>query len=255
MKLVFCFLLTLVSFCGFAQYPIKTVFKGDSVVIMTQDQFEGMDLMVNNQRSRNDKYKLQIELLEKRIEYLESIQNKSDSIQILQSKKIDSLVVVTKKDSITKDSIETKLLKIEHWIMETSIDNAWIYYDWTDSTIKCMDLSMYAFWGNKHSGKITLFRRGGSIKDPDIAFWKQVNRDYPQVFEPAWTTFYRNKRKPVIINYPYKVVTPYKPQEVIVIRLADESFYLLSDPTKNQSELKKSGRNFKFKSEKNNPIK
>ena len=97
-----------ISFFGYSQYPIKTVFKGDSVVIMTNDQFEGLDLMVNNQRSRNDKYKLQIELLEKRIEYLESIQNQSDSIQKLQIKTIDSLVVVTKTDSITKDSIQTK---------------------------------------------------------------------------------------------------------------------------------------------------
>ena len=223
-----------ISFFGYSQYPIKTVFKGDSVVIMTNDQFEGLDLMVNNQRSRNDKYKLQIELLEKRIEYLESIQNQSDSIQKLQIKTIDSLVVVTKTDSITKDSIQTKLLKIEHWIMDTAIDNDWIYYDWTDSTIKYMDLSSYAFWGNKHSGKITLFRRDGSVKEPDIAFWKQVNRDYPQVFQPEWATFYREKRRPVILKYPYKVVTPYKPQEVIVIRVNGEGFYLLSDPKEYQ---------------------
>jgi hypothetical protein len=257
MKNVVLLFFMLISFYGYSQYPIKTVFKGDSVVIMTNDQFEGLDLMVNNQRSRNDKYKLQIELLEKRIDYLESIQNESDNIQKIQSKTIDSLVVVTKTDSVTRDSIQTKLLKVEHWIMETSIDNAYLYYDWSDSTIKCVDLSLYAFWGNKHTGKIVLFRRSGSIKEPDLAFWKQVNRDYPQIFEPKWTTYYRDKRKPVIINYPYKVVTPYKPQEVIVIRLNDQGFYLLSDPKDQPGILnpEKKSLTRRFQYQKNNAIK
>jgi hypothetical protein len=210
-----------ISFYGYSQYPIKTVFKGDSVVIMTQDQFEGFDLMISNQRGRNDKLKLQIELLEKRIEYLEAIQSEKDSIQIVSNKLIDSLVVVTQKDSVTKDSIQTRLYNIEHWVMETAIDNAWVYFDWTDSTIKYVDLSMYAYWGNKFTGKITLFRRSGSIKEPDIAFWKQVNRDYPQVFEPKWTRFYREKIRPIVLTYPYKVTTPYKPKEVIIIKLSE----------------------------------
>ena len=252
MKNVVLLFFMLISLCGYSQYPIKTVFKGDSVVIMTNDQFESLDLMVNNQRSRNDKYKLQIELLEKRIEYLESIQAEKDSIQLSSNKIIDSLVVVTKTDSITKDSIQTKLLKIEHWVMETAIDNAWLYYDWTDSTIKYMDLSTYAFWGNKHSGKIILFRRNGSIKEPDIAFWKQVNRDYPQVFQPEWATFYREKRRPVILKYPYKVVTPYKPQEVIVIRVNGEGFYLLSEPKEYQDSPEKKSI---FQNKKNNSLK
>lgn len=257
MKNVVLLFFMLISFYGYSQYPIKTVFKGDSVVIMTNDQFEGLDLMVNNQRSRNDKYKLQIELLEKRIEYLQSIQSQSDSIQKIQSKTIDSLVVVTKTDSITKDSIQTKLLKIETWIMETSIDNAWIYYDWVDSTIKCVDLSMYALWGNKNSGKLILFRRTGSVKQNDIAFWKQVNRDYPQVFQPDWTSFYREKRRPVIITYPYQVVTPYKPQEVIVITLMDEGFFLMSDP-KNDPPVTNPKRRMlgrRFQNQKNSPLK
>ena len=208
MKKIIFFFLMLLNFFGFSQYPLKTVFKRDSVVIMTTDQFEGFDLMISNQKSRSEKYKAEIELLEKKNQYLNLLLSEKDSLKKIN----DSLLIVTKN----------KLDSIENWITEISIDNAWIYYDWLDYSIKYVDLSMYAFWGNKHNGKITLFRRSGSVKNPDINFWKKVNREYPQVFESEWITYYRKKRKPVLLKYPFKIYTPsYKPKEIIEIKLSE----------------------------------
>lgn len=207
MKNILILLFFLISMSGFSQYPIKTVFKGDSVVIMTTDQFEGFDLMIANQKTKNDIYRQKNDKL--------SLIN--DSLAFVN----DSLLVIFKKDSLIIDSITKRISTIEKWVMETAIDQAWLYYDWRDSTVRYVDLSMYAFYGNKHNGNISLFRRSGSIKKPDVSFWKQVNREYPQVFEFNWTQYYRKKRQPLLSKYPYNVITPYKPKKVIEIKLSE----------------------------------
>lgn len=205
-NIIFLFLM-FISFFGFSQYPIKTVFKGDSVVIMTTDQFEGIDLMISNQRNKSEKYKENIKELEKNNQTLKDIN--------------DTLIVGSRKDSIIIDSLKVRLKTIETWIMERSIDNAWIYYNWMDSSIACIDLSRYAFYGNRRTGRFILFRRSGSIGNPDLDFWNLTNRQYPQFFEKDWDSYFKKKIRPNVIKYPFKVVTPYKPQELIEIKLSE----------------------------------
>lgn len=206
--LLIIFFVSIFNIFGFCQYPIKTKFKGDQVVIMTADQFESLDLMIFNQKNKNSKLSEQIQNFEKENDSLKKIQE-------INLKKIDSLTFEVKK----KDSIQEKLNDVESWILETSIDHAWLYYDWQDSMVKYVDLSMYSFYGNKVSGRIILFRRSGSTKNNDLYFWKQVNRKYPQVFNLSWADAYRKKVKPLVLNFPFKVENPYKPKEITIINL------------------------------------
>ena len=43
--LLICFML--MSFVGYTQYPIKTIFKGDSVIILTIEQSEKINAMID----------------------------------------------------------------------------------------------------------------------------------------------------------------------------------------------------------------
>ena len=43
--LLICFML--MSFVGYTQYPIKTIFKGDSVIILTIEQSEKINVMID----------------------------------------------------------------------------------------------------------------------------------------------------------------------------------------------------------------
>ena len=222
-KIVLLLFLLISNISVFSQnYPIKTIFKGDSVVIMTTDQFEGFDLLLSNQKERNLKYKKQIDSLQQKINSLESVVRLQEDVNKINTILIDSLHSENMKNSIVIDSIKTKNTNAEKWFLEAAIDNAWIYYDWTDSTIKCVDLTLYGFWGNKFNGRLVLFRRYGSIENPDIEYWKQVNRDFPQILEPGWNLFYRKKRRLSILNYPNKIIAPYKPKEVIITKMSDQ---------------------------------
>ena len=222
-KIVLLLFLLLINIPVFSQnYPIKTIFKGDSVVIMTTDQFEGIDLLLSNQKERNLKYKRQIDSLQQKINSLESVVQLQEDVNKINTILIDSLHSENMKNSIVIDSIQKQNTNAEKWFLEAAIDNAWMYYDWTDSTIKCVDLTLYGFWGNKFNGRLVLFRRYGSIENPDIAYWKQVNRDFPQILEPGWNLFYRKKRRLSILNYPNKIIAPYKPKEVIITKMSDQ---------------------------------
>ena len=67
-KIILFLFLSLFSLSGFSQnYPIKTFFKEDSVVIMTIHQFEGLDLLLKNQIEKSIKHKNIIDSLQKTI--------------------------------------------------------------------------------------------------------------------------------------------------------------------------------------------
>ena len=167
------------------------------------------------------KYKNQIDSLQQKINSLENIVKLQEDVNKVNNLIIDSLHVVNTKTTLLVDSIQKKNSETEKWFLEAAIDNAWIYYDWSDSTIKCVDLTMYGFYGHKFTGRISLFRRYGSIENPDMNYWKQVNRDFPQILAPDWTRYYRKRRSLNLLKYPNKIIAPYKPKEVIITKICD----------------------------------
>jgi hypothetical protein len=56
--------------------------------------------------------------------------------------------------------------------------------------------------GNKRSGNFALVRIGTSYEDSES---KNYNRLYPQEPELGWELYYKEKWRPVVIKFPYKI--------------------------------------------------
>jgi len=195
-SLVTILLISIVSI-GYSQpnYPIQTVLKGDSVVILTKKQSYDVNLLIDNQRIRIQKYKTEIKsisdtntMLRDDIKIKDSIINQLNNSLINQNNSYDSLIC--------------KIDTLESWILASSIDNGYIYYSWQDSTIKVIDLSLYMLISHKKTGNYSLITRGQSI---DINYWKEknlINKESPEI---GWELNISEKYKPRIVLFPYKL--------------------------------------------------
>jgi hypothetical protein len=196
MRKIITILFTVISFLSLSQnYPVRTKLKGDSVVIMTTEQYRDIELILSNQRYRVNGYKEDIEIQEKFIDSLtETCDRRIDTI--------DSLDNIIKNKFYTYDSLQDKVNTIEKWLYTASIDNSYLYYSYSDTTIMSIDLSSYIFIGNRRSGNFSLVRRGPISEDSE---WKKYNILYPQEPRKGWEFYYREKWRPVLIEYPYKI--------------------------------------------------
>ena len=205
MKNILTLLFTLISFLTLSQnYPVQTKLKGDSVVILTTEQYRDIELLLSNQRDRVNGYKNDQEISD----YWISLQEKEiDSLKkLLSSKKniVDSLDLLVKTKLSNYDSLELKIKTIEDWLYNSAVDNAYLYYSHRDTTIMSIDLSGYALYGSKFSGSLTVVRRGFASEDEE---WKKWNRLYPQEPDLNWQLKYREKWRPIVVEFPYKIKT------------------------------------------------
>ena len=182
---------------GYSQpsYPIQTVLKGDSVVILTKKQSDEIDLLIDNQKLRIQKYKTEIKKLTDTNYILKKDFLIKDSI-------IDSLNNVISNANYEYDSLNNKINTLEDWILSSSIDNGYIYYSWQDSTIKVIDLSLYMLIVNKNSANYSLIVRDEVM---NINLWKEknlINKESPEI---GWELNISPKYKPRIVLFPYKL--------------------------------------------------
>lgn len=196
MKNILTLLFTLISFLTLSQnYPVQTKLKGDSVVILTTEQYRDIELLLSNQRDRVNGYKNDQEISD----YWISLQEKEiDSLKNI----VDSLDLLVKTKLSNYDSLELKIKTIEDWLYNSAVDNAYLYYSHRDTTIMSIDLSGYALYGSKFSGSLTVVRRGFASEDEE---WKKCNRLYPQEPDLNWQLKYREKWRPVVVEFPYKI--------------------------------------------------
>lgn len=196
MKRTLTLLFTIMSFFTLSQnYPVQTILKGDSVVILTTQQYRDIELLLDNQRNRVSSYKNDITEQEKQIDSLTCVIDDK-------MKQIDTLNLVMSRKLSSYDSLQSRNTTIEHWLYEASVDNAYLYYSYRDSTIMSIDLSSYMLIGNRRSGNFSLARMGTTYQDSE---WKNYNRLYPQEPDLGWELYYREKWRPVIIKFPYKI--------------------------------------------------
>ena len=129
-KLLLLIGLMLMSFVGYSQYPIKTIFKGDSVIILTIQQSDKINEMLDKS-SKSIK-----ESNKKTKEYEEQIQKLNEVISN-QNVYIDSLSdVLLERWTCNEDIYDS----IWSWALGPSILYT-LYPD--DSTVYVMDLSHY----------------------------------------------------------------------------------------------------------------
>jgi len=196
MRSILTLLFTLITFVTLSQnYPIQTKLKGDSVVILTTEQYRDIELLLSNQRDRVDSYKSDVSLQEKEIDSLKELLSKKTNI-------VDSLDILVKSKFSNYDSLQTKLRVMEDWLYNSAVDNAYLYYSHRDTTIMSIDLSGYALYGSRFYGSLSMERRGEASED---AQWKKWNRLYPQEPELNWELKYREKWRPVVVEFPYKI--------------------------------------------------
>jgi len=196
MRNILTLLFTLITFATLSQnYPIQTKLKEDSVVILTTEQYRDIELLLSNQRDRVNSYKDDISLQEKEIDSLKDLLSKKMII-------VDSLDLLVKNKLSNYDSLETKIKIIEDWLYNSAVDNAYLYYSHRDTTIMSIDLSAYALYGSRLYGSLTVERRGEVSED---AQWKKWNRLYPQEPDLNWELKYREKWRPVVVEFPYKI--------------------------------------------------
>ena len=97
---------------------------------------------------------------------------------------------------------------MEDWILEAAIGSSYVYFDWQDSTIKAIDLTMYEIQFDQDVGTISLIRRDGnsSYEQHRKKFWE------PQ---PGPSREWLSPENPEIrpLTYPYLHKIPLKEEQ------------------------------------------
>jgi len=142
----------MVRFLIFSQsnYPLKTVIKKDSVVILLKKQADDINNIFQSQQ-------LTIEDFKKKIKMQDSLLSIKDSLLEIQENEI----ILTR----FYDTLQKRLDLLENFIYDASIRNTWIYYSWDDSLIYSVDLSQYYVIKNDKTGDI-FFYKSDCIIDP-----------------------------------------------------------------------------------------
>ncbi len=175
--LLICFML--MSFVGYTQYPIKTIFKGDSVIILTIEQSEKINEML-------DKTSKSIKDSNKKTKEYESEIQKLNTVLNNQNAYIDSLSnLLLQRWTCNEDIYDS----IWTWALGPSIIYT-MYPD--DSTVYVMDLSHYYMTTNDFG--IVMAR----MTDKEYLKYKAFISKYGLSEEAFWR--FRNEMKVKRLN-------------------------------------------------------
>jgi len=126
-----------------SNYPLKTVIKGDSVVILTVKQADDINNIFERQKAIIAGFKKDIITRDSIIAVLDTI--------ILEKEK----VII---EHVFDDEISQRLDLLEAWLLDASINNAWMYYSWDDSTIYAVDLKQYYVQKDNMTGDLYFYK-------------------------------------------------------------------------------------------------
>jgi hypothetical protein len=193
--LLLLFTFILISTTTFSQvqnnYPIQTVLKGDSVVIYTFQQSSDIDLMLANQRALSSRYRSDIEKLKNEIDSLKDLSIQKQQI-------IDSI----SKVNYAYDSVKGELYAVKDWILKSSMDNSLLYFSWQDTTVRSMDLTVYAWTANYQNGNLRLIRRGTNA---DYEAFRALNYNRRESPDLDWEQKYWEEDRPKVKKFPFEI--------------------------------------------------
>lgn len=135
---------TLISFIGYAQYPIKTIFKGDSVIILTIEQSNRINSMIDKKvadvkesKKRELKLRAENDSLTQANKLLAESDKRLQQVISAQNHLIDSIYGFLIDTNFSEQHV---LDSLWYWALGPSL----IYTQYPDdSTIYVMDLSEY----------------------------------------------------------------------------------------------------------------
>ena len=163
-----------------SNYPLKTVIKGDSVVILTVKQADDINNIFESQRAKITALKLDIATRD-------SLLAVKEILLIEKTQVIDNFVFDT--------VIAKRLDIIEHWLLDAGINSTWIYYSWKDTMLYAVDLSQYKVRKDDYTGDLIFFR----CEDVIIPYEDQ--EEPPK----GWETDIVKPRRPKVTKVPLKM--------------------------------------------------
>ena len=126
-----------------SNYPLQTVIKGDSVVILTKKQAKDINDIFESQKAKIAAYKIELKV-------------KDSLIAIKDTLLIEKIKVIEHFNYNLE--LQKRLDLLEHWLLNASINNAWIYFSWDDSLMYYTDLSQYYVRKDDYTGDIFFYR-------------------------------------------------------------------------------------------------
>ena len=159
---------------------MKTVIKGDSVVILTVKQADDINNIFESQRAKIATLKLDIATRD-------SLLAVKEILLIEKTQVIDNFVFDT--------VIAKRLDIIEHWLLDAGINSTWIYYSWKDTMLYAVDLSQYKVRKDDYTGDLIFFR----CEDVIIPYEDQ--EEPPK----GWETDIVKPRRPKVTKVPLKM--------------------------------------------------
>jgi hypothetical protein len=159
---------------------LKTVIKGDSVVILTVKQADDINNIFESQRAKITALKLDIATRD-------SLLAVKEILLIEKTQVIDNFVFDT--------VIAKRLDIIEHWLLDAGINSTWIYYSWKDTMLYAVDLSQYKVRKDDYTGDLIFFR----CEDVIIPYEDQ--EEPPK----GWETDIVKPRRPKVTKVPLKM--------------------------------------------------
>jgi len=163
-----------------SNYPLKTVIKGDSVVILTVKQADDINNIFESQKAKIAALKLDIATRD----------------SLLAIKEIELIEKIQVIDNFVFDTVIAKRLDIiEHWLLDAGINSTWIYYSWKDTMLYAVDLSQYKVRKDDYTGDLIFFR----CEDVIIPYEDQ---DEPP---KGWETDIVKPRRPRVTKVPLKM--------------------------------------------------
>ncbi len=163
-----------------SNYPLKTIIKGDSVVILTVKQADDINTIFESQKAKIAGFKKDIIT--------------RDSIIAIR----DTLLLERERIIVRHEfdyEIAKRLDVLEQWILNASINGTWIYYSWEDTLIYAVDLSQYLVKKDDMTGDIFFYKCNDTL-DP-----------YEEQDEPhkGWQKDIIKTKRPKVTKVPIKL--------------------------------------------------
>lgn len=190
-----------------SKYPIKTIVNEDSVVILNMKLFNQLNGTLLAQTRSSKRAHQTILALKNRISELEQevltaqakYSNDTAMHKVWAALILDSLEIQIGAELVATNA---KLKLIDDWLLETAVGNAYLFFDWKDSTVKAMDLTLYETQIDADNGNFSFTRRGDNSQYSD--FRKKLWQ-YPESPDHNWFRVKTPESSPILYNYLHKI--------------------------------------------------
>lgn len=130
-----------------SNYPLKTVIKGDSVVILTVKQADDINAIFESQKAKIAAFKQETKVKD-------SIIQLRDTLLVYYTQRYTEYQTIIETQFVKDDRLDT----ISEWLIQRSKEGAWIYYSYTNNEVIAVDLSKYVVRKDDYTGDLLFYK-------------------------------------------------------------------------------------------------